>query len=232
MHLHGHLIECIKDFGPVYYFWCFAFERLNGILGSYHVNNQHISIQFTRRFLDSKAYAPSNWPNQYINEYLPLLNSFRYQQGGLQQKTIETEISLFNCDNIFSLPSIREYALDQHEKDSICSLLDKTMYVGTYHLLVLYTPMKALLVQKFVIGAEGSWHTKSSLDLAKNRVTNSITLAKITCTVGSGITSERSKIWMAAVEWYMDHPCKSVVWESNSSLVYSHLPWLFLYTCQ
>ena len=35
MHLHGHIKECIEDFGPVYSFWCFSFERLNGILGSY-----------------------------------------------------------------------------------------------------------------------------------------------------------------------------------------------------
>ena len=179
------------------------------------------------------SYAPSNWPNQYMNEYLPLLNSlvlnsFRYQQGGLQQKTIETEISSFTSDNIFALPPIREYALDHHEKDSICSLLDKTMYVGTYHVLVLCTPMKALLVQKFVIGAEGSRHTKYSLVLANNTVTNSNTLANITffiqCTVGSGITSELSKIWMAAVEWYMDHPCK--VWFGNPTQVWSTATYL------
>lgn len=28
MHLHGHLTACIRDFGPVYTFWCFAFERI------------------------------------------------------------------------------------------------------------------------------------------------------------------------------------------------------------
>ena len=33
MHLHGHLSQCVKDFGPVYSFWCFSFERLNGLLG-------------------------------------------------------------------------------------------------------------------------------------------------------------------------------------------------------
>ena len=34
MHLHMHLAECIQDFGPVYSFWCFSFERYDGILGS------------------------------------------------------------------------------------------------------------------------------------------------------------------------------------------------------
>ena len=33
MHLHAHIKECIEDYGPVYSFWCFSFECLNG---SYH----------------------------------------------------------------------------------------------------------------------------------------------------------------------------------------------------
>ena len=28
LHLHGHLASCIKDYGPVYAFWLFSFERL------------------------------------------------------------------------------------------------------------------------------------------------------------------------------------------------------------
>ena len=58
MHLHGHLRQCIEDFGPVYSFWCFSFECLNGILGSYHTNNHHISVQLMRRFSEGKIYAP------------------------------------------------------------------------------------------------------------------------------------------------------------------------------
>lgn len=28
IHLHGHIVDCILDFGPVYNFWLFSFERL------------------------------------------------------------------------------------------------------------------------------------------------------------------------------------------------------------
>lgn len=38
MHLHGHLKECVLDYGPVYNFWCFSFERFNGILNSFKNN--------------------------------------------------------------------------------------------------------------------------------------------------------------------------------------------------
>ena len=33
LHLSLHLQECSYDFGPLYTFWCFSFERMNGILG-------------------------------------------------------------------------------------------------------------------------------------------------------------------------------------------------------
>jgi hypothetical protein len=33
LHLSLHLCECSLDFGPLYAFWCFSFERMNGILG-------------------------------------------------------------------------------------------------------------------------------------------------------------------------------------------------------
>jgi hypothetical protein len=33
LHLSLHLSECSFDYGPLYTFWCFSFERMNGILG-------------------------------------------------------------------------------------------------------------------------------------------------------------------------------------------------------
>ena len=33
LHLSLHLCECSFDYGPLYTFWCFSFERMNGILG-------------------------------------------------------------------------------------------------------------------------------------------------------------------------------------------------------
>ena len=44
MHLALYLKEQIKDFGFVYGFWCFSFERYNGIMGNYHTNNHSIEI--------------------------------------------------------------------------------------------------------------------------------------------------------------------------------------------
>jgi len=55
MHLHMHLKQIFLDFGPPHASWCFAFERYNGILGSYHTNNREIESQIMKKFCQSQA---------------------------------------------------------------------------------------------------------------------------------------------------------------------------------
>ena len=45
MHLHCHLKEISQDHGPVYSFWCFSFERYNGIMGSITTNKRSLELQ-------------------------------------------------------------------------------------------------------------------------------------------------------------------------------------------
>jgi len=49
MHLHLHLKEVIIDHGPIPSFWCFSFERFNGILGSIKTNNRSVELQLMRK---------------------------------------------------------------------------------------------------------------------------------------------------------------------------------------
>ena len=51
MHLHALLKECILDYGPLYEFWAFSFERYNGLLGNFHTNNKNPDVQIMRKFL-------------------------------------------------------------------------------------------------------------------------------------------------------------------------------------
>lgn len=50
MHMHVHLRKCIEDYGSVYNFWCFSFERMNGILGEFNLNNHKINVTLMRHF--------------------------------------------------------------------------------------------------------------------------------------------------------------------------------------
>lgn len=47
LHLHCHLTERVKDFGPAYSFWLFAYKSFNGIMGSYHTNSKNISVEIS-----------------------------------------------------------------------------------------------------------------------------------------------------------------------------------------
>ena len=38
IHLSLHLTECCRDYGPIYSFWCYSFERMNGLLDKLHAD--------------------------------------------------------------------------------------------------------------------------------------------------------------------------------------------------
>ena len=38
MHLCLHICECALDYGPLYSFWCYSFERMNGLLSNININ--------------------------------------------------------------------------------------------------------------------------------------------------------------------------------------------------
>ena len=48
MHLHLHLKDCI---GPLYAFWCYPFERHNGMLGGFPTNLRSIEPQLMKKCL-------------------------------------------------------------------------------------------------------------------------------------------------------------------------------------
>ena len=83
LHLHGHLASCIEDFGPVYSFWLFAFERLNGILESFHTNSHNIPPQIMRKFLVIHRNGTLHWPEEYCKDFVPLLERHRFSKGSL-----------------------------------------------------------------------------------------------------------------------------------------------------
>ena len=56
MHFHLHIKECVENYGGMYGFWLFSFERYDGILGSFHAaNNREVEVQPMRRFLTMSA---------------------------------------------------------------------------------------------------------------------------------------------------------------------------------
>ena len=86
MHLHLHLKECITDYGPVYTFWCFAFERFNGILGDFHTNNNSIEAQLMTKFLQRQNPLIEQVPETYHHLFANIAHQCL---GSLQQSMID-----------------------------------------------------------------------------------------------------------------------------------------------
>jgi len=59
MHYCLHFREDCLNFGPVYSFWLFSFERYNGILSAFETNNRCIETTFLRKFWFDNATR--NW---------------------------------------------------------------------------------------------------------------------------------------------------------------------------
>ena len=73
MHMHCHLKQCIDDYGPCHTFWCYAFERYNGILGSFPNNNKMIEVQIMRKFLEDVEILSGPVPEKYADEFASVI---------------------------------------------------------------------------------------------------------------------------------------------------------------
>jgi hypothetical protein len=64
MHLHLHLKDCILNYGPLYAFWCFPFERYNGMLGKFPTNLRNIESQLMKKCLILQELYSQEFPQE------------------------------------------------------------------------------------------------------------------------------------------------------------------------
>jgi len=91
-HMHMHIRRCCYDFGSVYAFWCFAFERFNGILGSCHTNKRCIEAQIMNKFLQQQQVYQHHISAGF-EDFFDILNSCGQAKGSL--KTEGADYSIF-----------------------------------------------------------------------------------------------------------------------------------------
>lgn len=115
MHMHLHLKECILDYGPVYSFWCFAFERFNGVLGAYQTNNKQIEPQIMKKFLNEKVIRSRtvDLPQEYINylEVLPTSQKGSLSHGSCSGECVEKLMKLASTQS----PSSLDFSYSEEE---------------------------------------------------------------------------------------------------------------------
>lgn len=130
LHLHCHLAECLRDYGPVHATWCFSFERFNGILGGVPNNNHTLCVEKTmmNRFIQQME-SHKSYPelNEELESFFPQNNV-----GSVGDTTVGPEMYLHhrflsttvNLQDLFSSQSdglvsaignISQHALESYE---------------------------------------------------------------------------------------------------------------------
>src|SRR5688500_5560295 len=51
IHLSLHITHCCEDYGLLYSFWCYSFERINGLLGNKLINYTDLCENMLKYFL-------------------------------------------------------------------------------------------------------------------------------------------------------------------------------------
>ena len=136
MHLNCHLGECMEDYGPVHGFWCYPFERYNGLMGSTPHNNRSIECQMMQRIIrENQALILSE---ENIPEVLLQCFPKKDQSGSLAETMtysdnaairVSTSYTLDAIQSVISLPKYKyNTVLSNTQKRNItklyCSLYD------------------------------------------------------------------------------------------------------------
>ena len=100
--MHGHLVDSVKDYGPVYNFWLFSFERYNGILSNIPNNSKNVEMQLMRRFDRDISSLSMTMPVEFSEEFSCFFESMqtdRAQRGTLGDISHSKEITFFRLSS-------------------------------------------------------------------------------------------------------------------------------------
>ena len=143
MHFAAHITECIRDPGPVYAFWLYAFERLNGLQGSYSTSHHDVTIQLMRKFILMQDVSLSQWPEELKAEFAPLFRSCFGEKGSLSE-TMSTYDDK-HC-SIKAIPPVVEKSFDCQELDKVTALMASLYPHLSVSVLRLYTCTKVISI--------------------------------------------------------------------------------------
>lgn len=231
IHMMLHLKECVLDYGSVYGFWLFAFERYNGILGSIPSNNKNIEPQLMSKFLNliNVYNLQFSMPSVY-SEHVQQIVSTMYLNESFPTIASEVLIHLMKMSNgplnsnQFSVSEFvtksSHYKLMTLEGDMLVDL--KTTYASIYpsdELSCDYFPsivkvFDTVSIQKMVFGSKrnknrlkaakitGKWSTSSGhIDFKEPE-----RLGEIAYFIEHCVKSEKNVLTniFAVVDWYCD----------------------------
>lgn len=220
MHLHMHLKECLENYGPVHSFWCYSFERHNGMLGRYHTNNQSVEMQIMRKFL-REAQLQSLDPPCEVNEIFRVDEDHSvcddteiWKLRSLAQfSNIQSDFSI-TSNVIHLLPPFFQGVLEPQEKrniENIYSYIYPGMNIVYFSRLYQSSKRCNMAGEHFsassVIAA--FWPTEScSSELEPELQVGIIKkFLKLNIKIKENSEIQEKTHIFCLIDWYMKHPC-------------------------
>lgn len=108
MHLHGHIVHCVEDYGSIYGFWLFSFERYNGILGNYPTNKRNTSEQLMCRFIHEVECFHLTVPEMFKDTFLKVVPMTRNASVLHQHQVLQTSTDCSDLQ-VVSFPSASKF---------------------------------------------------------------------------------------------------------------------------
>ena len=248
MHLHCHLHSVLLDYGPVFGFWLFSFERYNGQIGSTLTNSRSMEIQFMRDFLKEHYLMPSagNLPTIYHEEFMPI-----FDRWGEKRTTASTESKvqqyyllsqLANFANVlwYDNTNIRvpaSYQTDLLTSVDIAKLLivyhalypeERNIDIGDLHFTIKKFSTIFVGAERFGSKAESrtlrsvkvlaSWHSAEGLISATSPLSPGI-IDYFMCHKLTVNGTEREH-YFACVRWFKKHPWNQCLGSFNTLCVW------------
>ena len=205
MHLMAHLSDCIYDHGPVYAFWLYVFERMNGILGSFQTNNRDLTVQLMRKFISMQCASIEKWPEDFKNEISPLFKSYCKESGSLMET-----LSLNLTSDAKPLPPILEKSFDSSEIAEVTKCL-LNLYNNDFRVLRLYrTTLAAGFGESMKLASARSRYANCSKVFIENKLYEINHFVQCTVIETDSATNETTthRHLLAQCSSYLDHICK------------------------
>ena len=248
MHLHGHLREVLKEYGPVQEFWLFSYERYNGILGHQPSNNKLIEPQLMKRFLqDNLAYSFS-FPSEFEQDFTSVCH---FHDQRICGSTLSTISPAPDEPYTYHVPTRSTRGILCTGDQTLISLLYQRLHHTTCHVSV-----NSIIHKYSSIEIRGKRYNTGRQSIALVKWDNDLFLdqptifeeslhhhnsncrpvkihyfAKVSFCIGDH-TSNCDSMLLAVVSWYFPHTCRHVlgkpveVW--NPSMYEAHGVYCFV----
>ena len=183
LHMHCHLKQCLLDYGPASSFWLFAFERMNGVLGSFHTNNKAVEVQHFRKFISKQQVGNIEWPDTQVTQDLkPVIDELRATKENAYLGALFDHIvkpfepsTIFNANNYGKLlPPIKEKGFIAMDISIINEYFNK--YIGPEFIqtLILHKQSKCMVFNGDLYGTFFSRQQNSSLVIVRYKDENNV----------------------------------------------------------